>query len=124
MKMRNDRASQGDDRTIVEAICQIMGIPLSSIEARYDEAGYLIDLALSHLGLTYLPSEIGQLTRLERLHLNRNYFNALPREIGRLTRLKLLGLSNNSLATLPPEIGQLACLERLYPRDAQRAVKL
>src|SRR2546422_11520905 len=112
-------STQPNGQAIITTIAQTMGIPLSSIEARYDETGYLIELALSHLGLTYLPSEIGQLTRLERLYLNRNYFTSLPREIGRLTRLKLLGLSNNSLAILPPEIGQLACLERLYLNENQ-----
>src|SRR6266567_2250848 len=116
-KTRNDMASQRNNRATVATIAQIMGIPFASIEARYDEADHLIDLALSHLGLTYLPPEIGHLTPLERLYLNENQLTALPPEIGQLANLTLLGLNGNRLRSLPPEVGQLARLTLLDLRN-------
>jgi hypothetical protein len=71
------------------------------------------ELDLSSKGITSLPAEIGQLTRLSRLYLHRNKFNALPSEIGRLSNLIVLYLSSNQLDTLPTQIGQLLNLEVL-----------
>jgi hypothetical protein len=70
-------------------------------------------LDLSDLGLTRLPTEIGQLTALQQLHLGNNWLTTLPPEIGQLTALRQLYLGNNELTTLPPEIGQLAALQEL-----------
>ena len=63
--------------------------------------------------LETLPSEIGQLTRLQHLELGGNRLQTLPAEIGCLTRLQHLGLGGNRLETLPAEIGQLTRLQRL-----------
>jgi hypothetical protein len=70
-------------------------------------------LDLSDLGLTSLPTEIGQLTALQHLHLGNNALRSLPPEIGQLTALRQLHLGNNLLTSLPPEIGQLAALQEL-----------
>ena len=44
-------------------------------------------LDLSHLGLTTLPPEIGQLTALTVVNLRNNRLTTLPPEIGQLTAL-------------------------------------
>ena len=77
--------------------------------AKYWEA----DIDLSGKGLTELPPEIGQLTRLTRLDLSNNQLTALPPEIGQLTNLQSLDLSNNQLTTLPSEISRLINLRWL-----------
>ncbi|MBS4169428.1 F-box protein [Neochlamydia sp. AcF95] len=67
-------------------------------------------LNLSRAGLTYLPSEIGQMSQLQTLYLNQNQLTALPAEIGQLSNLLQLYLSQNQLTALPTEIGQLSQL--------------
>jgi small GTP-binding protein len=63
--------------------------------------------------LTKLPPEIGRLTGLTALSLDRNRLAELSPEIGQLTALKALFLNSNQLTLLPPEIGQLTELTEL-----------
>jgi hypothetical protein len=70
-------------------------------------------LDLSKVGLTYLPSEIYQLSQLQGLELNQNQLISLPAEIERLSQLQKLYLSQNQLTALPAEIGQLSQLQGL-----------
>jgi small GTP-binding protein len=70
-------------------------------------------LDFSGQGLTALPPEIGQLTNLTGLYLNKNQLTALPPEIGQLINLTGLYLNTNQLTVLPPEIGQLKNLAHL-----------
>src|SRR5258708_5989017 len=67
-------------------------------------------LDLSDLGLTSLPTEIGQLTALQQLHLGNNWLTTLPPEIGQLHALRKRYLVHNALSTLPPELGQIAAV--------------
>jgi len=62
------------------------------------------------------PPELGDLTALEVLNLERNRLNAdIPSELGKLVNLKVLNLSSNSLlGMIPPEIGDLVQLQELY----------
>jgi small GTP-binding protein len=66
--------------------------------------------------LTALPPEIGQLTQLTSLDIRANQLTALPPEFGQLTQLTSLDLWNNQLTALPPEFGQLTQLTSLYIR--------
>jgi len=94
---------------------------MSDAEKRaYEEAVALIEeaakegrteLDLSRMGLTKVPGEIGQLTRLTELRLYNNKLTELPGEIWQLTSLTELYLFNNQLTALPGEIGQLTRLE-------------
>lgn len=70
-------------------------------------------LDLSRRGLTELPPEICNLTKLTYLDLYNNELTKLPPEIGKLTNLTRLDLSFNYLAEIPPEIGQLTNLTQL-----------
>jgi len=58
-------------------------------------------LSLSGNQLTSLPAEIGQLTSLVELYLDRNQLTSLPVEIGLLTSLTQLYLHDNQLTSLP-----------------------
>ena len=62
-----------------------------------------------------LPSEIGDLTRLEQLFLHKNSLSGtIPAETGNLTRLKDLRLDSNGLSgEIPSKIWDLASLEKL-----------
>ncbi|MFM9961929.1 MAG: COR domain-containing protein [Planctomycetaceae bacterium] len=72
-----------------------------------------IVLNLMGLGLTSVPSEIGQLTQLIALNLYNNQLTSVPPEIGQLSQLITLNIYNNQLTSLPPEIGQLTQLTEL-----------
>ena len=62
-----------------------------------------------------IPSELGSLSRLERLELHGNALTgSIPPELGRLSNLERLELQRNELAgPIPPELGRLSNLERL-----------
>jgi hypothetical protein len=70
-------------------------------------------LDLSHRGLTRLPPEIGQLTKLESLSLQGNKLSELPPEIGQMKALRQLYLRGNRLIVLPAEFGELSALRTL-----------
>ncbi|KIC75513.1 hypothetical protein DB42_AA00010 [Neochlamydia sp. EPS4] len=84
-----------------------------------ESCGNIVDLDLSRVGLTYLPSEICQLSKLQTLDLNQNQLTALPAEICLLSQLRALVLSQNQLTALPAEICQLSQLQRLYLNQNQ-----
>jgi Leucine-rich repeat (LRR) protein len=81
------------------------------IEKARDEHAQELDLVYSEIDS--IPSEIGQLTELEKLRLNGNNLTSVPPEIGRLKNLKYLSLSDNKLLSLPSGIFELSELERL-----------
>ena len=66
-----------------------------------------------------LPSEIGELSELKRLYLERNGISkSIPAEIGKLQKLETLFLANNDFSgTIPPEIGQLGNLKTLLLQE-------
>ena len=75
--------------------------------------GEIINLTLVGGAISVIPKEIGQLTGLESLDLNRNLLTAIPAEIGQLKNLEKLYLHWNEITSLPPEIGLLNNLEVL-----------
>jgi hypothetical protein len=74
--------------------------------------GHVIELQLFYNQLTGpLPSEIGNLTYLENLYLDRNQLSGpLPQEIGNLGKLQLARLGGNQFSSIPAEIGKLDSL--------------
>ena len=86
--------------------------------------GQVLALSLPDNNLTgHLPPEIGNLSRLERLDLHRNWrpgpssiglTGRIPPEIGNLSNLSDLNLSSNELiGTVPTELAELTNLVRL-----------
>lgn len=63
--------------------------------------------------LTSLPNNIGQLSGLLGLYVNKNQLTNLPDSIGDLASLQILQADNNHLKTLPISIGDLWKLEHL-----------
>jgi internalin A len=92
-------------------------IALQRIEE--EEASGATELDLHGLGLTELPPEIGNLTRLEILALGNNELISLPPQIGNLNNLRVLYLHDNELSELPPEIGNLTNLWLLLLKHNQ-----
>jgi Leucine-rich repeat (LRR) protein len=79
-------------------------------EARKSKATHL---NLAGLGLTELPSSIGQLAQLQSLDVSRNELTALPESLAQLTQLRNLCVSHNRLTTLPEAISYLSQLQEL-----------
>ena len=78
-----------------------------------DANGRVTKLELAdNLVLGYLPTELGDLEKLEVLDLSDNLLIGLiPPELGNLTNLKKLDLSSNLLeGSIPPELGNLTNL--------------
>jgi Leucine-rich repeat (LRR) protein len=71
-------------------------------------------LDLDNVGLTYLPPEIGQLSRLQALGLSNNQLTVIPPEMWHLSKLRCLLLDSNQLRAIPTSIGHLSQLQTLY----------
>ena len=79
--------------------------------------GWVTSLVLERNNLSgNLPSELGNLTNLQRLVLYRNALSGkIPSELGNLTNLTRLYLYENELSgEIPTELGNLTNLQRLY----------
>ncbi len=84
---------------------------LRRIKKAKDESA--TELYLVNLGLTAVPSEISQLTKLRKLNLSNNQLTVVQPEILQLTGLRELWLDDNWLTAIPPEVRQLTGLETL-----------
>jgi len=71
------------------------------IEARRNRSTGLL---LQELGLSSLPAQIGELTDLTDLNLDRNQLTTLPREIANLASLTTLDLTASTQLTHSPEL--------------------
>ncbi len=89
------------------------------------ELGNLSNLERLHLGLNQLtgsiPTELGNLSNLERLHLGLNQLTGtIPNQLGNLSNLEELWLNNNQLTgTIPTELGNLHNLKLLILHNNQ-----
>ncbi|XP_078451828.1 volume-regulated anion channel subunit LRRC8A-like [Lampetra planeri] len=70
-------------------------------------------LRLWYNQIAYLPIQIGLLSGLERLYLNRNKLQSIPAQLSCCRRLRHLELSRNLLTEIPREIRGLASLQHL-----------
>ena len=78
------------------------------------ENGRVVELELEDVGLTdAVLTELGQLTSLKVLNLNKNQLTSVPAEIGQLASLTLW-LRFTRLTSVPAEIGQLTSLKQLW----------
>ncbi|MFN8316114.1 MAG: hypothetical protein U0T32_06685 [Chitinophagales bacterium] len=81
-------------------------------------------LNLNGNNLISIPETVGDLSVLEELRLDNNFFNRfdkkiklIPESIGKLSKLKVLTLRDNVIEHLPSSIGNLKNLELLDLRD-------
>lgn len=101
--------STSSGKTVVVASEGLTEFPKSALS---DKSVTTLDLSGNNL--TSLPSEIGELTKLEVLILDDNNLEgSLPGEIRKMTNLRILSASNNNLTGIPAEIGQLTKLETI-----------
>ena len=70
----------------------------------------MTELDLVGRRITFIPTQIKLMTKLEVLNLFNNRLRILPKEIGKLTKLTELNLYGNSLTYVPKEIGKLVNL--------------
>ena len=91
------------------AITEWEGVKVSETPSRVTE------LDLTGRGLTEIPSELGQLSQLQELHLCCNRLTRpIPAELGQLSQLRVLVLERNRLlGKIPSELGQLSQLQYL-----------
>lgn len=106
-------STQSSDQQVLKQLLDRIGYQEDPGMSEYDSEGHLIELHLQEGDITSLPSEIGNLTNLQRLFLNDNRLTELPAEIGQLTRLSSLWVNHNQLTHLPAEIGRLSNLHSL-----------
>ncbi|TPX08907.1 uncharacterized protein E0L32_009611 [Thyridium curvatum] len=76
----------------------------------------LKNLNLSNCQLASIDESFNNMTSLERLVLDKNYFVSLPNQIGNLRRLEHFSIAHNSVGELPQEIG---CLTELRVLDVR-----
>lgn len=76
-------------------------------------------LNVQSLGLTELPNEIGNLTRLRKLWASGNKLTKIPDEIGNLGQLEEIDLEGNQITAIPDSIGKLKLLKVLDFRSNQ-----
>ncbi len=90
--------------------------PAQIAEERIEEARKFKarELNLIDLGLTELPTSIGQLAQLQVLLVADNELTSLPEALGQLSQLENLVAFGNQLTDLPQALGQLSQLKVLY----------
>lgn len=71
----------------------------------------LVCLKLWYNKIAYIPIQIGTLTNLERLYLNRNKIEKMPSQLFFCRKLRYLDLSYNNLSNIPADIGNLQNLQ-------------
>lgn len=119
------------DREVLEALYEAWGhprwygwqtdAPLGEWEGvTVNEEGRVVELDLRYSGLGgELPSQIGELDRLERLFLQENDFTGeIPPELGNLKNLRLLYLYENDFSgQIPPELGSMDNLTLMFLQE-------
>lgn len=84
-----------------------------------EEIGELIELRkLDVRRITTVPTEIGNLHKLEELVIHESEIEELPKTVGQLSELRKLDVNvqNKSLRTLPVDMGRLKKLEEVRIR--------
>jgi len=82
-----------------------------------DNIGQLSELTSLYLekhDLTELPESFTSLSSLANLYISNNWLTTLPENFGNLTNLIILDLGYNQLGSIPESIGGLGSLEYLF----------
>ena len=96
--------------------CSFSGLE-KEIRSLPTSIGYLENLKVLDLSNTrslfYLPEEIGNLKRLEKLHLSHSCIDSLPESIGGMSSLTMLDLTGTGIELLPSSFHRLKSLKQL-----------
>ncbi|KAF3849397.1 hypothetical protein F7725_015894 [Dissostichus mawsoni] len=71
----------------------------------------LVCLKLWYNQIAYIPIQIGTLTNMERLYLNRNKIEKIPSQLFFCRKLRFLDLSHNNLTSIHADVGFLLNLQ-------------
>uniref|UniRef100_A0A3P9JI79 Uncharacterized protein n=1 Tax=Oryzias latipes TaxID=8090 RepID=A0A3P9JI79_ORYLA len=82
----------------------------------------LVCLKLWYNQIAYIPIQIGTLTNLKRLYLNRNKIEKIPSQLFSCHKLCFLDLSHNNLTSIHPEVGFLKNLQYLAVTQKRKNV--
>ena len=94
---------------------------LAGIRARDASILGITDLDLTGCGLEELPTEVCELTRLEKLNLGGNNLADLPDAFSALVSLRILFFLGNAFRAIPAVIGRLPALETVSFKSCQLA---
>jgi hypothetical protein len=89
-----------------------------------DNIGQLSELTTLYLekhDLTELPESFASLSSLSNFYISNNWLTSLPENFGNLTSLIILDLGYNQIASIPESIGNLESLEYLFLFNNQLA---
>lgn len=108
------------DYRAVRAILDHNGLKTVRVEGQIEvRDGRVVGLYIQEAGVTEITDAIGELKRLEKLHvyadrdLGRPFLKTVSPAIGRCVELEELLLNGNDLATLPSEVTKLTALKSL-----------
>lgn len=76
----------------------------SIADEMFDSLINLVKLVLDDNHFTYLPPQIGKLTKLQHLSCKNNQLTTLPDEIGQLVELRVLDVHSNNIKNLPASV--------------------
>lgn len=99
------------------AVLQMSGRKAKAIPLQILGLTHLMELAMDHNLISYLPPSLSQLRCLKIVDLRSNKLTKVCSEIHHLTRLELLDLSDNLLENLPFSIASLTSLKSLSLSD-------
>lgn len=103
------QATQADKQTL-----DLSNQGLTSLPIDITNNTKVTKLILSNNALASLPSQIGKMSNLQELYLDNNRLNgSLVAEIRQMPKLRILKANDNNLTGIPAEIGQLTKLETI-----------
>jgi hypothetical protein len=92
---------------INEEKIDLSGLKLPKLPNELNKLKNTTDINANEVGLTEIPSTIGDMDNLEFLLLRGNKIKSLPDTIGKLKKLNVLNLKDNQLTSLPNSITNL-----------------
>jgi len=87
---------------------------INQLPANIGQLSELTTLYLEKHDLTELPDSFTSLSSLANLYISNNWLTSLPDDIGNLTNLIMLDLGYNQISSIPESIGNLESMEYLF----------
>jgi len=87
---------------------------IDQLPANIGQLSELTTLYIEKHDLTELPESFTSLSSLANLYISNNWLTSLPEDIGDLTNLIMLDLGYNQISSIPESIGNLESMEYLF----------